>query len=121
MQEKKLDGLTVRRARINKINLIIASGKCDICSVQLLKDKMTEVIDEGNKKLIVDVRNMCLDSSALAAILWAKHKIEENGGRLVLVGAGDKYTLLRSIGGLLSIASTIGEALSVLSKIKVAA
>jgi len=103
---------------VNNVEMIVAGGECDICSVQLLKDEIAETINEGNKKLIVDVKKLnYLDNSGLAAILWARHKIEENDGRLVVVGLNGKFRRkLSSFGNLLSIVSSVREALGILSK-----
>ncbi|WP_461373476.1 STAS domain-containing protein [Candidatus Aquicultor sp.] len=118
MQEKRLNDLSVRRVMVNNVNMIIADGECDICSVQLLKDEIAEAINEGNKKLIVDVKKVqYLDNSGLAVILWARHKIEENDGRLVVVGLNGKFRRkLNSFGNLLSIVSSVREALGILGK-----
>lgn len=108
----------VKRAVINNIEIVKAYGECDLCSVQLLKDTMTKVIEEGHKKLIVDIRDLQhLDNSGIAAILWARHKIEENKGTLVTVGLGDKCgRMRRSVGELLDIASSVKEALIMINK-----
>ncbi|NCO65155.1 MAG: hypothetical protein COW32_10310 [Candidatus Aquicultor secundus] len=118
MQEKQLNDLSIRRMMVNNVDMIVAGGECDICSVQLLKDEIAETINEGNKKLIVDVKKLnYLDNSGLAAILWARHKIEENDGRLVVVGLNGKFRRkLSSFGNLLSIVSSVREALGILSK-----
>ncbi|HEY3373674.1 MAG TPA: STAS domain-containing protein [Candidatus Aquicultor sp.] len=118
MQEKKLSDLTVKRAVVNNVHMIIASGECDLFSVPLLKDEMTEVINEGHKKLIVDVKSLkYIDSSGLAAILWARHKIEETGGSLVMISNTERLgRMLRPIGNLLSVTSSIKEALKLLNK-----
>ncbi|MDI6716158.1 MAG: hypothetical protein QME63_04350, partial [Actinomycetota bacterium] len=70
MLEKQLDNLRVRRTVVNSVDIVKAYGKCDVFSVQLFKDVMAEVIDEGNTKLIVDVKDLdCIDSSGLVAVL----------------------------------------------------
>lgn len=116
MHGERLQDLEIRKVKINNINTIIANGKCDLWSVQLLKDSLTEVIDSGQKKIIVDIRNLrCVDNSGLAAILWARHKIEESHGRLIVVGLKENYwRRINSAGGLLSIVSSIKEAIVVL-------
>jgi len=115
--QEKLNGLKVKRTVINNINTVKAYGKCDICSAHLLKDAMAEIISEGNKKLIVDVKDLrYVDSSGIAAILWARHKIEEVGGRMVVIGSNSKHLSLCSLfDGMVCVASTIKEAISALS------
>ncbi|MEW5706209.1 MAG: STAS domain-containing protein [Actinomycetota bacterium] len=120
MLEKQLDNLRVRRTVVNSVDIVKAYGKCDVFSVQLFKDVMAEVIDEGNTKLIVDVKDLdCIDSSGLVAVLWAKHKIEEIGGKLIVVGLngshGYKVGLVDEFCGLFSTASSVGHALKSLS------
>ncbi|MBE0448063.1 MAG: STAS domain-containing protein [Actinobacteria bacterium] len=118
MRERRVSGLKVRRMAVNNVNMVVAHGDCDICSVQLLKDAMAEVIKEGHKKLIVDVKNLrYLDSSGLAAILWARHKIEEGDGRLVTIGLnGNLGSAVNPLGDLLSTAASVREALGILSE-----
>lgn len=118
MHERRLSSLKVKRMAVNSVNMVVAYGDCDICSVQVLKDAMAEVIREGHKKLIVDVKNLrYMDSSGLAAILWARHKIEEGAGRLVIIGLnGNLSPAVSSLDGLLRTASSIGEALGILNK-----
>jgi anti-anti-sigma factor len=116
LQEKKLYGLTVKTTQINNINLITAFGECEFCSVQLLKDAMTDVINSDNKKLIVEIgRLQSADNSAIAAILWARHKMAENEGRLVVVGL-NCVRMKKAIGSLVSVAASIKEATQSLSK-----
>lgn len=116
MYEKKLNGLEVKRIVVNNISVVKAYGKCDICSAQLLKDAMAEVISEGNKKLIIDVKDLLyVDNSGIAAILWARHKIEEIGGRIVVIGLNGKHlTLCHLFDGMICVASTIKEAIATL-------
>lgn len=118
MQEKRLGDLSVRKIVVNNVDMVIADGECDICSVQVLKDTIAEVIDQGHKKLIIDVKKLgYIDNSGLAAILWARHKIEENNGKLVVVGLNGKFRRkINSFGNLLSIVSTVCEALGILGK-----
>jgi anti-anti-sigma factor len=116
LQERKLNALKVKMTRFNNINLVTAYGDCDFCSVQLLKDSITEAVNADSRKLIVDVRHLkYLDSSALAVMLWAKHKIEEIGGKLVIVGLNCVRTK-NAIGGLVNIATSIKEATCSLDK-----
>lgn len=113
MFERQVNELRVRRVIVNSVNMVIADGECDICSAQLLKDTMAGIISEGQKKLIVDVKNLYyIDNSGFAAILWARHKIEENGGKIVVVGLNGNYKRkINPLGNILNIASSIREAL----------
>jgi anti-anti-sigma factor len=101
--------------RINNINLITAYGECDFCSVKLLKDVITEVIDSGNKKLIVEVgRLKHHDDSVLAVMLWARHKMAEIGGKMVVVGL-NCGKMKNAIGDLINMATSIKEAMYTLN------
>jgi anti-anti-sigma factor len=102
---------------IDNVNMVVAYGDCDICSVQLLKDAMADIIKEGHKKLIVNVKNLrYLDNSGLAALLWARHKIEEVGGRLVAIGlSGNIGPAISSLGNLLNTATSVKDALGILN------
>ncbi len=113
MFERQVDRLKVRRVRVNSVDMVVADGECDICSVQLLKDAMAEIINEGHKKLIVDVKSLChIDNSGFATILWARHKIEENGGNIVVVGLNSDYRRkINPLGNIINITSSIREAL----------
>jgi len=116
LHERRLNALKVRRVAVDSVDMIVAQGVCDICSVQLLKDTMAEVIKEGCKKLIVDVKNLhYMDSSGLAAILWARHKIEEDGGKLVIVGLNNKLNAAVSpLDDLFRVAASLRDALGIL-------
>lgn len=114
---EKSNDLKVKRIVINNINVVKAYGECDICSAHLLKDAMAEIISEGSKKLIVDVKDLLyVDNSGIAAVLWARHKIEEVGGRMVVIGFNSKHSSLCNLfDGVVCVASTIKEAISALS------
>lgn len=117
MYGRRSSHLRVRRVAINNIHMVVAHGDCDICSVQLLKDAMAEVIKEGHKKLIVDAKKLrYIDGSGIAAILWARHKIEENGGKLVIIGLNGKLSpTINMLSDVLSTATSVAEALLVLN------
>jgi len=113
----KYNGLKVKRIVVNNVNTVKAYGKCDICSAHLLKDAIAGIISEGNKKLIIDVKDLLyVDNSGIAAILWARHKIEEVGGRMVVIGLNSKHLSLYDLfDGMVCAASNIKEAVSALS------
>lgn len=113
MHETSLSHLKVRRMAVNGISMVKAYGECDMCSAQLFKDVMAKIIGEGEKRLVVDLRNLhYIDSSGLAAILWARHKIEEEGGKLVVVGLnGNLHRAFVPFGDIFTTASSLNDAL----------
>jgi len=116
VRETSLSHLKIRRMAVNNVNMVIAYGECDICSAQLLKDMMADTIGEGEKKLVVDIKNLrYIDSSGLAAMLWARHKIEEQGGRLVVIGLnGNLHRAFIPFGDMLETADSLNDAIDML-------
>ena len=116
MHETSLSHLKIRRMAVNSVNMVVAYGECDICSAQLFKDMMADAIAEGEKKLIVDIKNLrYIDSSGLAAMLWARHKIEEQGGRLVVLGLnGNLHRAFIPFGDMFEMAGSLNDAMDML-------
>jgi anti-sigma B factor antagonist len=73
--------------------LIVASGELDVQSVPELRERLTEAIESGNTRVVVDIADVSfIDSLSLSALVGARRKLGENG-RLAIV-ATHEYVLL---------------------------
>jgi anti-anti-sigma factor len=69
---------------------IAVNGDLDILSAPALIDCVTEQLDAGRRRLVLDLgaTSFC-DARGLAAMLDARERVCASGGALVLVGASD--------------------------------
>lgn len=60
-----------------------------------LKAELLILVDQGAKKIIVDLKNVTYaDSSGLGALLFGLRQSRDNGGSLLIVGANSRITNL---------------------------
>ena len=79
---------TTRIDTRNGVTSIAISGELDMSTVSILNDQLAALEDDGAKAIVIDLRDLgFIDSSGLHAILRAYRRSEQNGHRLLVVGA----------------------------------
>ena len=67
------------------------TGELDAVSVPDLRPALDDLIKEGHKKVIVDLRGLRLiDSSGVGAIVYLFRRMRGHGGQVVVRGATDQ-------------------------------
>jgi anti-sigma B factor antagonist len=79
-------------------------GSMDIATSPTARGALSEAIDAGTNKLIVDMRQLeFLDSTGLGVLIGAHRRAAENGGSLRLIVSDGPILRLLNITGLISV------------------
>jgi anti-sigma B factor antagonist len=80
--------------------LVIASGELDVNVVPELRARLTEALETGGGRVVVDLSEVTfIDSLSLSAIIGARRKLEPPG-RLAVVAVHDYIRLILEATGL---------------------
>ena len=80
--------------------LIVASGELDVQSVPELKEHLTEAVDAGTKRIVVDLADVSfIDSLSLSALVGARRRLGDDG-RLAIVAVHEYVRLILQATGL---------------------
>ncbi len=83
--------LTIESSSIKGIPVLILSGECDVYTAPKLKSKLIDVIDEGNRNIVIDCRGIeFMDSSGLGVLVGSLKRIQGLGGGMIAVIAKQK-------------------------------
>lgn len=81
--------------------LLAAKGEIDLATVGKLESAIGAVLEEGTKRLVIDLNDVSfLDSTGLRTLLAAHTKLEELGGSLAVVVVGGPVQRLLDITGI---------------------
>lgn len=70
----------------NNLYLVEVSGEIDLYTGPRVKDCIHDLIDQENYNLIVDLEDVrYMDSTGLGILMSALKRVEEKGGRIVIV------------------------------------
>lgn len=68
--------------------VLCVDGELDIGSATAFRSALGELMGTGQRHVLVDLSaTEFLDSSGIGVLLWAHHRLEAAGGRLVVVNA----------------------------------
>jgi anti-sigma B factor antagonist len=91
LESKTVDGQTV----------LAVQGEVDVYSAPTLRDRLTDLIDSGERTVIVDLSDVgFLDSTGLGTLVAGLKRAQELGGMLPLVCRTDRILKLFRITGL---------------------
>ncbi|MGZ6652287.1 MAG: STAS domain-containing protein [Solirubrobacteraceae bacterium] len=80
--------------------LIVARGELDVQSVAELKARLTEALDAGNTRVVVDLADVSfIDSLSLSALVGARRRLGD-AGRLAVVAVHEYVRLILQATGL---------------------
>ena len=81
-------GFTTRVDARNGVTTVTLSGELDMATVAILNEQLASVQQDGTRAIVLDIRDLSfIDSSGLHALVRAYRSSEQNGHRLMLVGA----------------------------------
>jgi anti-sigma B factor antagonist len=77
------------------------AGEVDVYTAPTLRDRITDLLDAGQRRLVVDLTNVeFIDSTGLGVLVGALNRAKELGGSLVLVCPQERVLKLLRITGL---------------------
>lgn len=93
--------ISVSQTSAGDVPILAVSGEVDVYSAPALKDRISELIESGQKTMIVDLSGVAfLDSTGLGALVEARAATTEAGGALPLVCSQERILKLFTITGL---------------------
>lgn len=89
--------------------LLTIVGELDIATVPRVRARLTELTDDGARRLVVDLRDVSfMDSTGLAAFIHAKMRLGDEG-HMTLVMEPDSYArLIFEVAGLVGVIDVVG-------------
>ena len=82
--------MNLTEREVNGIHIIQVDGKLDINTFDVLEKKLTELIEGGIKKLLVDCTGMTfISSTGLRILIMSQKKLSATGGVIGLFGLNE--------------------------------
>ncbi len=82
-------------------HLIELGGEIDLYTAPEFKERMTEIIDEGKTRVVVDLTQATfIDSTTLGVLVGGVKRLRPAGGSLALVSTDENITKIFEITGL---------------------
>ena len=107
MTDRKVDDET---------HVIAVTGEIDLFTAPEFKQRMSELIDAGRSRLVVDLSETTfIDSSSLGVLIGAHRRTQLRGGTLVVVCDQEpivKTFRITGLDGVFTLASSVEQALS---------
>jgi anti-sigma B factor antagonist len=86
------------------INLVELSGKVDVNNSPDLEKELFQIINQNEKNLLVDCKNLeYISSSGLRVFLMALKQMNKNNGKLVLCGLNELIQEVFDVSGFSSL------------------
>lgn len=78
--------ITVELEQHNGAAVLVVTGEIDIRTAPDLRDRLSEVLDGGGGRVVLDLLGVpFLDSTALSVMVWAHKRLARSGSPLVVV------------------------------------
>ena len=96
--------MTLSVEKNGKVFVLGLSGKLDIEGGKMLVERMTQILDGGERYILLDFTDIAyINSSGLRALLLVAKQLASSGGMLILAGMSDANQKVLMISGLTSI------------------
>jgi len=93
--------LAVSRLDVGGLPVVAVRGEVDVYSAPTLQQNLTQLLDEGESTIVVDMSEVAfLDSTGLGALIAARTATDKAGGTLPIVCNQDRILKLFTITGL---------------------
>ncbi len=93
--------LSLETRQENDHVIIEVSGEIDVYTAPKLRDRITELVDQGNLDIIIDLEQVeFMDSTGLGVLVGGLKKIRTKGGSLSLVCTQERLLKIFRITGL---------------------
>lgn len=107
--------MTLSEEKSGKVLVLAMSGKVDMEGANMLMERITKVIDAGERYILLDFTQVAyLNSSGMRALILLAKQLASSGGKLILAGVSDPIQKVLKISGLAStftLQPTMAEAL----------
>ena len=108
----------IREERRGDVSIVSIDNHLDTAAAPDLEQKLTQVVDDGVRRLVVDCEGLeYINSAGLKVFLLAAKRLDALGGRLVIAALGPSVlTIFQTIGfdKIMKIVATRADALSAL-------
>ena len=98
------------------IHLVEVHGDLDLATAPDLKRRLGDAIDEGWRRVLVDLTSAAfIDSSGLAALVFGHRRLDASGGVIAVVAPSETQRRIFDMTGLvtlLGVKSTVAEAVA---------
>ena len=97
-------------------HVIAVTGEIDLFTAPEFKQRMSQLIDAGRSRLVVDLTDTTfIDSSSLGVLIGAHRRLKLRGGALLVVCESEaiaKTFKITGLDGVFTLASSVEQALS---------
>jgi len=95
--------MTLNEEKNGKVLVLGLSGKVDVAGTKVLGERLTEVINAGERYILLDFSGVnYINSSGLCALIVAGKRLARTGGVLALAEVNDQIQKVLKISGLAS-------------------
>lgn len=95
--------MTLREERNGKVFVLGLSGKVEAEATKRFMERMTEILDGGERYILLDFTDVAyLNSSGVHALVLVAKRVASSGGKLILAGVSDPIQKVLKISGLTS-------------------
>jgi anti-sigma B factor antagonist len=95
----------------DETHVVAVTGEIDLFTAPEFKQRMSELIDAGRSRLVVDLTETTfIDSSSLGVLIGAHRRLKQRGGRLVVACDGEaiiKTFRITGLDGVFTIVSSL--------------
>jgi anti-anti-sigma factor len=96
-----MESVNFIRESVGDIEICRISGKLDVNTASEVDKKLSDAINSGNKKIVLDLQGLdYLSSAGMRVLLKAYRRMEASKGELVLTSLNDKVLEIFAIAGL---------------------
>jgi anti-sigma B factor antagonist len=96
--------MTLSEEKNGKVFVLGLSGKLDIEGSKMLVERMTQILNGGERYIVLDFTDISyINSSGLRGLLLVAKQLASSGGMLILAGMNDPNQKVLMISGLASI------------------
>jgi anti-sigma B factor antagonist len=93
--------MTLNEEKNGKVFVLVLSGKLDIEGAKMLVEKMTQILDGGERHIVLDISY--INSAGLRGLILVAKQLASSGGKLVLAAVSEPNQNILEISGLTSI------------------
>lgn len=109
--------LTITTRSVDDHTVVSVAGEIDVYTAPQLRVKLVDLVDAGDRHLVVDMRNVdFLDSTGLGVLVGTLKRVKAANGSLALVCTQERIVKIFRITGLervFTIASSVEDAIDV--------
>lgn len=93
--------LTLLTREVDGTTIVAVGGEIDVYTAPKLRDKITELVADGNYTIVVDMESVeFLDSTGLGVLVGGLKKVRAHNGSLELICTQDRLLKIFRITGL---------------------